>query len=322
MRVGCYINGPHDLTRPTLDHIRRAVLHRKILRWYSRHGRVLPWRNISNLYRILISEVMLQQTQVSRVLVKYGEFIQHFPTIKKLAHAKRSNVVIAWRGMGYNNRAVRLHRLAKAVLQEHSGRFPRTYEEIVRLPGIGRYTANAILSSAFRQDAPVVDVNVRRVLSRIFRQMRTTAVMRPENEIWRLAEELIPEGRSYRWNQALMDLGATICTARAPHCKDCPVNNVCVSCSRMKIANRNVIRREPSMDGIPNRVYRGKIVETLRYHHGRRRLSPNAIGRTIHPRYSLKYRTWLEKLLSGLQKDGLIVMAKGKRWNDRSITLA
>ncbi len=322
MRDGFSNNGPHDLTPPTTVPTRRGVLQRKLLRWYSRHGRALPWRNIDNAYRILISEVMLQQTQVSRVRVKYGEFLQRFPTVKKLAQARRSEVVIAWRGMGYNNRAVRLHQLALAVLQEHRGRFPRTYEKIAQLPGIGRYTANAILSSAFGQDVPVVDVNVRRVLSRIFWRMRTSAVMRPQNEIWKLAETLIPEGRAYRWNQALMDLGATICTARAPRCKDCPVQSICVSRSRMKPTNRYVMRHEPSKDGIPNRVYRGKIVETLRLHHGRRWLSPDAIGRTIHPRYSFKYRTWLEKLLFGLQKDGLISTTKSRRWNDRRVTLA
>lgn len=301
---------------------RVSFLHRKILSWYSRHGRELPWRNISNPYRILLSEVMLQQTQVSRVLVKYGEFLQRFPTLRKLAESKQSSVVIAWRGMGYNARAVRLHRLAKTILREYGGRFPRAHEEILALPGIGMYTANAVLSSAFRKHTPIVDVNVRRVLSRLFWPMKTTGTLKPEKAIWQLAYAVLPVGKSYHWNQALMDLGATICTARAPHCNECPVSRHCKSRDGMARDGGSLVRREPSKDGTPNRIYRGRIVETLRHHHRRGRLSPDAIGRTIHPNYSFRHRAWLEFLLSGLQRDGLIVSTKGKKWSDRRISLA
>ena len=265
---------------------------------------------------------MLQQTQVSRVLVKYGEFLRQFPTLDKLARSRQSSVVIAWTGMGYNARAVRLHRLAKTVVHKYGGKFPRTYEELVSLPGIGRYTANAVLSSTFRKDVPIVDVNVRRVLSRLFWPMKTTWSLRPEREIWELAETLLPSGRSYRWNQALMDLGATICTARTPRCNKCPVRMNCKSRTRMANGSPTMVKQEPSRDGTPDRIYRGRIVETLRHHHARRRLSPDAIGRTIHPDYSSKHRAWLESLLSGLQKDGLIVSTKGKKWGTRSISLA
>lgn len=263
---------------------------------------------------------MLQQTQVSRVLVKYPEFLQRFPTIKTLAAARQRDVVIAWQGMGYNNRAVRLHQLAMRIVQQHGGKFPQTYEELVTLPGIGRYTANALLSSAFRKNVPIVDINVRRVLSRIFWRMKTNTDMKPEREIWTLADVLVPKVGAYDWNQALMDLGATICTARVPLCTDCPVKTLCRSCNYMKRAPSGKAKQEPSRDGIPNRIYRGRIVETLRTH--QQQLRPGVIGKAIHPKYSVKSKAWLESLLAGLEKDGVIVQTPKGTWNERRIGLA
>ncbi len=263
---------------------------------------------------------MLQQTQVSRVLVKYPEFLQRFPTIKTLAAARQRDVVIAWQGMGYNNRAVRLHQLAMRIVQQLGGKFPQTYEELVTLPGIGRYTANALLSSAFRKNVPIVDINVRRVLSRIFWRMKTNTDMKPEREIWTLADVLVPKVGAYDWNQALMDLGATICTTRVPLCNDCPVKTLCRSRNYMKRVPSRKARQEPSMDGIPNRIYRGRIVETLRTH--QQQLRPDVIGKAIHPKYSAKSKAWLESLLAGLEKDGVIVQTPKGTWNERRIGLA
>jgi A/G-specific adenine glycosylase len=308
---------------------KRPMLVRAILRWYSRQGRTLPWRlptgqagNITNPYRILVSEVMLQQTQVSRVREKYPKFLHRFPSIKKLATAKQREVVVAWRGMGYNNRAVRLHRLAKTVVLKYGGRLPSSFEELIALPGIGRYTAHALLVSAFRKDVPIVDVNVQRLFSRVFWRMKTTANMRPVNEIWELAGELVPKQRAYDWNQALMDLGATICTARAPQCSDCPLVALCSSRNAMKRIMPSPSKQEPMRDGIPHRIYRGRIIETLRQHRGRKRLRPDAVGRTIHPEYSVKHMRWLESLLTGLVKDGLIRRSTGRTWNEQHIRLA
>ena len=144
-----------------------------VLRWYRQNGRTLPWRGEQDPYRVLVSEVMLQQTQVSRVLEKYPLFLKQFPTLRALARAERSSVIRAWRGMGYNNRAVRLHLLAQTVVNSHGGVLPRTEEELTLLPGIGRYTARALLSSVFHIPVPVVDVNVHRFFSRLFWPMRT-----------------------------------------------------------------------------------------------------------------------------------------------------
>ena len=278
---------------------------RNVLRWYDNTGRTLPWRDIANPYRILISEVMLQQTQVNRVLVKYPEFLGRFPTLKALANARQRDVVVAWQGMGYNNRAVRLHRLAKIVRSEYSGRLPRTYDQLVALPGIGRYTASALLSSAFKQNLPIVDVNVRRVFSRFFFSMNTTAAMKPEADIWTMAERVLPSGNAYRWNQALMDLGALVCTSRSPRCDECPISKACRSRASMRPALR-AVQAEPSRDGIPNRIFRGRIIEVLRQKRGRRTLHRDEIGKAVHPKYTTGHRMWLESLLDGLESDQLI----------------
>ena len=300
---------------------RRHGFAHAVLHLFTYHGRALPWRNISDPYRILVSEIMLQQTYMSRVLATYPGFLRRFPSIRKLAAARQKDVVIAWQGMGYNNRAVRLHRLAKTIIHEYGGRFPRTEAEMLALPGVGRYTANAMLSSVFKKDVPVVDVNIRRVFSRVFWPMKTTATLRPEKDIWHLAQKLVPAGNAYRWNQALMDLGATICTARSPACVRCPLARRCAS---TKVMKRAVSSGRPAATGkiVPNRIYRGRIIETLRHHDRRRNLRTDTLARAIHPRYGRNQKQWLESLLAGLEKDGLIKRSRKGRWNERRISLA
>lgn len=253
---------------------------------------------------------MLQQTYVSRVLEKFPQFLRRFPTMRALAAATQKDVVIAWQGMGYNNRAVRLHRLAKTVVHQHGGKLPRNFQDLIQLPGVGRYTANAVLSSAFGKDAPVVDVNVRRFFSRVFWKMDATTDMRPLDDIWNMAEQLAPAGKAYQWNQAVMDLGATVCIARDPRCDVCPVGSYCRSKSAMKRAAPTSSAQSGAKGVIPNRIYRGRIIEALRHHHGRRRLQADALGKAIHPRYSRKHRKWLDELLMSLERDGLIMRSK------------
>jgi A/G-specific adenine glycosylase len=290
-----------------------------ILRWYSRQGRTLPWRNISDPYRILVSEIMLQQTGVGRVLEKYPEFIRTFPSFKKLASARQRDVVVAWRGMGYNNRAVRLHRLAQIVVTEYRGRLPSTFEELLALPGIGRYTANALLLSVHKKRVAIVDVNIQRVLSRIFRRMKSTADMLPHEEVWQIAESLVPVRRAYDWGQAQMDLGATICTARTPGCRICPVASLCKSRIAMKRPKVVSPKSEPSKNGIPNRIYRGKIVDILRRRRDSRSIPIDTLGGGVLPQYSSSDRDWLESLLHGLERDGLI---KRARSGNKGVSLA
>jgi len=292
----------------------------RIRRWYLRNGRVLPWRGIRDHYRILVSEVMLQQTQVARVLEKYPAFLARFPSVFAMAAAQQRDVVRAWQGMGYNNRPVRLHQLARRVMCECGGRLPRDLEGLTSLPGIGRYTAHAVLSSAFGKPVPVVDINVRRLLSRLFFRMETTDRLRPEAEIWITAGRVLPRGRTYEWNQALMDLGATVCTARAPRCSDCPVMTVCRSYRRMRHGTHRKIYHEPSLYGIPNRIYRGKIVEMLR--RSRRPISVSAVARVLLNGSSLRHQRWLNDVLAGLARDGLIRVSTGGHGRSRRVTLA
>jgi A/G-specific adenine glycosylase len=275
-----------------------------MLRWYARHGRQLPWRCTRNPYRILISETMLQQTQVQRVLLKYPEFLQRFPTMRSLAKAPLRDVVMLWRGMGYNNRAVRLHVLARTVVEKHAGALPKDRDVLRSLPGIGRYTASALLCFAFGGSVPVVDVNVRRVLSRILWKMDSIYSLQDERIVWEAARSVLPRGRAYDWNQALMDLGATICTARAPRCDECPVASVCLSSGTMSRIPVPRVKKERLFHGIPNRAYRGRIIEALRG--SKRSLHVVDVGRKIHTRYSKRHERWLTTLIAGLERDGLV----------------
>jgi A/G-specific adenine glycosylase len=254
---------------------------------------------------------MLQQTQVSRVLEKYPLFLKQFPTLRALARAERSSVIRTWRGMGYNNRAVRLHLLAQTVVNSHGGVLPRTEEELTLLPGIGRYTARALLSSVFHIPVPVVDVNVHRFFSRLFWPMRTLTEMHSARAVASYALRHLPERRAYDWNQALMDLGATICTARAPRCMICPVAASCRSRAGMKRVAVVQKKQEPSLYGTPDRIYRGRIVECLRGLRDGRSLALEALGSHILSRFSGRNRQWLLRLLNQLERDGLVRIRKG-----------
>ncbi|MEW6509761.1 MAG: A/G-specific adenine glycosylase [Bacteroidota bacterium] len=299
---------------------RRVV--RPVRQWFRRHGRSLPWRGISDPYRLLLSEIMLQQTQVSRVLVRYPEFLRRFPTLRALAQSPLRDVVLTWRGMGYNNRAVRLHALARILDGRLNGRIPDTVEELLRLPGIGRYTACALLSAVYGRRVPVVDVNVRRVLSRLFFRMTALNGTVAEPEAWKAAERLLPARDVFQWNQALMDLGATVCTARAPGCPSCPVARWCMSRGVMRDAGFRTAKKEPGRGGIPNRIYRGRIIEELRRTRPGQSIGVIHLGRRIHPGFAHSHVRWLGGLLKGLQKDGLIVIRPGRGEKSRRITLA
>jgi A/G-specific adenine glycosylase len=210
---------------PTRDTI--AKFQRRLLAWYRVHGRDLPWRRTRNPYRVLVSEIMLQQTQVERVLPKYREFLDHYPTLESLARARVGDVRRLWYPLGYNIRPVRLHTIARETVARYRGRLPDDAETLRALPGIGRYTAGAVLSFAYGRDTAVLDTNVRRVLGRVFLGPRRTARVRGEKAYWDLAEALVPAGRGYDFNQALMDFGAIWCSPRRPRCRPCPMKSFC-----------------------------------------------------------------------------------------------
>ncbi len=202
---------------------------RNLLRWYARHGRDLPWRRTRDPYRVLVSEIMLQQTQVERVVPKYQQFLERYPTLADLAAARVGEVRRLWYPLGYNIRPVRLHRIAREALARYDGRLPDSLDGLRRLPGVGRYTAGAVLAFAYGRDTAVLDTNVRRVLARVFLGPRKARRVRGEKAYWDLAAALVPPGRGYDFNQALMDFGATWCRPRRPRCTPCPMRRFCAS---------------------------------------------------------------------------------------------
>lgn len=301
---------PKKDTLPLVNRRHRLALRRTIFRWYGRRRRPLPWRKTSDPYRILVSEIMLQQTQVSRVVQKYREFLERFPTLESLARARTNSVIRAWSGLGYNSRALRLQKLARSVVQEYAERIPDDPDILLTLPGIGKYSANAIACFAFHKDVPVVDTNIRRVLSRIFWQTHPGNDGVAERLAWRAAEMLLPRGCSCDWTLALMDLGATICTARRPLCAECPVSITCRSAFVFdgRKAGKRKAKHEPSYGGIPNRLYRGRIVEVLRNVNGQGKIGLYELGKRIKTPFKRSEEAWLHSLLRGLENDGLVKM--------------
>lgn len=292
------------------------LFHTLIFSWFQKNGRVLPWREkiqenkkklpkakavvslrdqtlvsyFVNLwrrdpYRVAVSELMLQQTQVDRVLPKFEEFISKWPTAKDLAEAKLSEVLIAWQGLGYNRRARFLHEMAQAVTTKHKGKFPEEEELLRTLPGIGEYTARAILTFAYGKDVGVIDTNIQRIYARVFFGVEQYEISAkagiPRKEFIRTVDESVPKGKGDPWNQALMDFGALACTARAPKCPECPIQEVCnanlnakkegyityadkltVELSKQK---RNAAQSKPKQKfHETDRYFRGRIVDTLR----------------------------------------------------------
>ncbi len=198
-------------------------LRHALLTWYDVHRRDLPWRRDADPYRVWVSEIMLQQTRVAAVIDHYGRFLKKFPTVQTLAAAREPSVLAVWSGLGYYHRARRMHQAAKLIARHRKGVFPRTAEEWRELPGIGRYTASAIASIAFGEAVAVVDGNVERVLNRMFGADDGREVA------WQRAESLLDRKRPGDFNQAMMELGATVCTPRAPQCTICPLHAWCVS---------------------------------------------------------------------------------------------
>jgi len=218
--------------RLRLDAKKVEAFQVRLLRWFRKNGRDLPWRRTRDPYEILVSEVMLQQTQVERVREYYGRFLREYPTIQDLASANPARVRDSWDGLGYYARARNLHAAARMVVRRHGGCFPRQVEDVMALPGVGRYTAGAVVSFAYGDPAPILDTNVRRVLGRVFVRRRASHAAAAERRLWALAEAVIPAGEAWAFNQAVMDFGATVCTARNPRCTECPIQQICAYYSR------------------------------------------------------------------------------------------
>jgi A/G-specific adenine glycosylase len=206
------------------DKAKVQMFQQNILRWYGKHRRALPWRNNPTPYRVWISEIMLQQTQVKTVIPYYNRFLERFPDVKSLAEAQEQEVLALWSGLGYYSRARNLCRAARLITEKH-GEFPGEYEDLLALPGIGRYTAGAICSIAFNQAQPVVDGNIQRVISRLHALRKPPAL----SYFWSQMSAWIPETKASSFNQAMMELGATVCLPNQPLCLQCPVRSVCAA---------------------------------------------------------------------------------------------
>ena len=226
-----------------------------ILAWYDARGRTLLFRGTSDPYAILVSEVMAQQTQVARVEATWRSFLTAFPTVESLAAAPTADVLRAWRGLGYNRRALNLQRAARAIVAEHAGRVPGDVASLERLPGIGPYTARAVAALAFGVRVGAVDTNVRRVLGRLAGRVL------PPRQLQTVADELVPADRPGDWTHAVMDLGATVCRAAAPRCDACPVRSWCASAGIDARPTRARVERRPF--SATTRWLRGRILDRL-----------------------------------------------------------
>ncbi|HEV2907975.1 MAG TPA: A/G-specific adenine glycosylase [Candidatus Eremiobacteraceae bacterium] len=280
-----------------------ARLRRLVLRWYRRHGRDLPWRRTHDPYAILVSEIMLQQTQVSRVIPKYRVFLKRFPSVQALACAQLRDVLRCWSGLGYNRRARNLWQCARAVIARHGGRMPPEIDALQSLPGIGRYTAGAVASFAFGAREAAVDTNVRRVLSRamlgIDRADDATA--------WRRAVDMLPKDAA-TWNHALMDIGALFCRAK-PNCAECPLRGACVFRRRgVGRVNSTATRPQGRFEG-SRRQQRGRVIRALV---DSRSIELMRLGPQVKVGFGKSDLPWLQELLLDLERDGLVALNRSR----------
>ena len=255
-----------------------------LLGWYAREARDLPWRKTRDPYAILVAEVMLQQTQVDRVIPKYHAWLARFPTLGDLAGASRADAIRAWQGLGYNRRAVRLHEIASQAVAAFGGKLPRSVDGLLRLKGIGRYTAGAVACFAYEQPEPTVDTNVRRVLSRVFG-------IEPAG-VESMAASVIPRADAWAWGQALMDLGAGVCRVSQPLCLICPLLHECGG------PRPSGGRRAPAGEfRSSNRYFRGRILDELRGLPTGRHLELDALAERVEGRVDLIHALAAEGLL-------------------------
>jgi A/G-specific adenine glycosylase len=260
-----------------------------LIAWYRLHGRVLPWRTTADPYRVLVSEMMLQQTQVVTVLRYYDRWFELFPTLESLACADETDVLHAWQGLGYYSRARHLHQCARWVVAHCGGELPRDMKALLELPGIGRYTAGAVASFAFNLPAPILDANVTRVLARLI-NLETPVDRKPgKSTLWALAERLVQGPEPGIFNTALMELGALICGPRTPACKRCPVQNYC---------------RASSPESVPRKSPRAEIVQRQENYRWIRRGDQVLLRKCAGPRWK---GMWTLPLADELEGDEMPV---------------
>jgi A/G-specific adenine glycosylase len=290
------------------------TIQRDLLRWYARHGRFdLPWRIVRDPYYTLVSEFMLQQTQVDRVVPKFDAFVERFPTIQSLASTSTGEILRLWQGLGYNSRAVRLREVAVAVCERFDGKIPSDLDALRSLPGIGPYTAAAVAAFGFDERVAPIDTNIRRIVHRVFFGMEYPVAASPK-EVDERASGLVPEEGGHDWSSAMMDLGSSICTARAPKCLICPLQSHCsaapIDPSILDDARRRHAKKASPQSAIPfestTRFARGRIVDRLRELGPGERISLLDLHHELKP--VLRERTLkdVEALVAVLERDGLV----------------
>jgi A/G-specific adenine glycosylase len=282
-----------------------AAVREALLPWFREHARDLPWRRTRDPYRILVSEVMLQQIQVRRAVPFYERFVARFPTVASLAAAPLAEAIRAWGDLGRYRRVVNLHRTARLVVEEHGGEIPADPDVLVTLPGVGPYTAGAVACFAFEKEVAFADTNVRRVLLRRFFGPDEPAGAAAERGLLALAAHLLPPGRAWEWNQALIEMGALVCTSRKPACGRCPLRDGCRA--RGAIAGGKAPRERKDAthryEG-SNRYYRGRVLAQLRACDGG--LDVRDLGRRVCEDFAEKDVPWLWEIVDGLKDDGLV----------------
>jgi len=308
-----------DLTYPLAERARekpapaREDVWQRLLAWFDEYGRDLPWRRTRDPYKILVTEMMLQQTGVERVLPKWRAWLETLPTLEALAAAPRAEVIRLWAGLGYNSRAVRLQEIARQAVERYGGRLPDTVEALCELKGIGPYTAGAVLCFAYEQDVAFMDTNVRRVLARVFVGAEGAQAPLTEGEARALAERVLPRGRAWAWHQALMDLGATVCVDGKPACLICPLQEPCRAAFQAgRIAREGRVhykapRKEGPWQG-STRYYRGRIVDGLRGLAPGKRIPLDALVARVKPGATEDEAAHLRGLVARLAADGLAAL--------------
>ena len=274
-------------------------IQQTIIQWYKQYGRQLPWRQTTNPYRILVSEMMLQQTQVDRVIPKYYAFLEKFPTVASLADAQTADVLKMWSGLGYNRRALYLQKCAQTIKQKHNGNFPETTEELLALPGLGKYTAAAVQSFANNKDVVVIDVNIERIFKRIFYGKVESAEA--------IAQHILPKNESRNWHNALMDVGALFCSAKNPKCDFCPAKNMCAASNNKERIEATWKKKKVVPFKDSDRIVRGTILKFLTTKNGQEQ---DQIYKQLIEQDIKREKEKFEEIIVELEKDGLIKKEK------------
>jgi A/G-specific adenine glycosylase len=309
-----------DATRPNgleLDAAKAEALRKGLITWFRENGRDLPWRRTRDPWRVVVSKVMLKQIQVARAVPFYELFVARFPTPRALSEAPLSEAIKAWGELGRYRRVVSLHKTARILVEEHGGEVPSDPEMLVKLPGIGPYTAGAVACFAFERDAHFVDTNVWRVLHRLFFGAEIPDPKAKEKQLLNLAEAMVPRGGGWRWGQSVMELGALQCKARKPLCGACPVADPCAARPTIGEALASRPRTARATQGYrgSNRYYRSRALAVLR-EAPPEGMTLSELGEGLREGFAEADLPWLRGVVESLRKDGLAQISPEKERSD------